>query len=260
MAEPVLVIACGALAREIGELKRRRGWEHLHLKCLDAMLHNRPEKIPARLAAAIREHKAVYRRIFVAYADCGTAGGIDRVLAAEGVERLEGAHCYEFFAGSERFAALAEAEPGAFYLTDFLARHFDSFVIRPLGLDRHPQLRETYFGNYRKLVYLSQTRNGELLAAATAAATRLALEFEHIHCGYGALESRLATQFTPPDRGSQIRLQIPVDHLYDTFTPPSGGSETHLRNRGCHPHDTFTPPSGGSRIRKADLVGGNRHG
>ena len=238
MAEPVLVIACGALAREIGELKRRRGWEHLHLKCLDAMLHNHPDKIPARLAAAIREHKAAYGRIFVAYADCGTAGGIDRVLAEEGVERLEGAHCYEFFAGSERFAGLADAEPGTFYLTDFLARNFDNFVIRPLGLDRHPQLREAYFGNYRKLVYLSQTRNEELLAAATAAAARLALDFEHIHCGYGALETTLAAQFTPPDQVSQIRLRTPEDH----------------------PNDTFTLPSGGSQIRKSDLVGGNRHG
>ena len=192
MPEPILVIACGALAREIDALRQRWGWRHLHLKCIDAKLHNRPAAIPGRLRAAIRRHRACYETIFVAYADCGTAGGIDQVLAEEGAERLEGADCYEFFAGRERFAKLAAAQPGTFYLTDFLARHFDRFVIEPLGLDRHPELRDAYFGNYRKLVYLSQTVDPVLLDSAAGAAARLGLEFEHLHCGRGALESSLA--------------------------------------------------------------------
>ena len=192
---PVLVIACGALAREIEAISRRWGWKHLHLKCIDAKLHNRPAEIPARLRKMIRRHRSAYDEIFVAYADCGTGGGIDRVLAEEGGQRLQGAHCYEFFAGRERFAALSTAEPGTFYLTDFLARHFDQFVIKPLGLDRRPDLRNEYFGNYRKLVYLSQTEDAGLLESAARAAERLELEFEHVPCGYGELETSLAARF-----------------------------------------------------------------
>ena len=204
MPDPILVIACGALSREIDAIRQRWGWSHLHLKCLPAELHNRPKEIPERLRRMIREQRAAYARIFVAYADCGTAGGIDRVLADEGAERLEGAHCYEFFAGRERFAALAAAEPGTFYLTDFLARHFDRFVIKPLGLDRHPELRDTYFGHYRKLVYLSQTEDAQLLESAARAAARLGLVFEHVRCGYGELETGLAARFeqaSPPRSG-----------------------------------------------------------
>ena len=193
--QPILVIACGALANEIDAIRRRWGWRHLHLKCIDAKLHNRPAEIPARLRETIRRHRSAYDEIFVAYADCGTAGGIDRVIEEEGAARLEGAHCYEFFAGRERFAELSMAEPGTFYLTDFLARHFDQFVIRPLGLDRRPELRDAYFGNYRKLVYLSQKEDAGLLESAAQAAARLDLEFEHVHCGYGELETSLAARF-----------------------------------------------------------------
>ncbi len=218
--EPILVIACGALAREIDALKRRWGWRHLHLKCIDARLHNRPAEIPGRLRRMIRRHRAAYDEIFVAYADCGTAGGIDRVLAEEGAERLEGAHCYEFFAGRERFAALSAAEPGTFYLTDFLARHFDRFVMKPLGLDRHPELRDAYFGNYRRLVYLSQTEDARLLESAAQAAARLDLEFEHVHCGYGELASELAARsavfgqpvFRPMPRDLRHRLAGESNH------------------------------------------------
>ena len=192
MSESILVIACGALAQEITALKRAGGWEHLHLATMDAWLHNRPENIPGRLREKLRRNRDRYDRIFVAYADCGTGGAIDRVLEEEGVARLPGAHCYQFFAGASRFDELADAEPGTFYLTDFLARHFERFVIRPLKLDTYPELRDTYFGNYRRLVYLSQQQDDELLHAARAAADRLGLEFEHIHCGYGELESGLA--------------------------------------------------------------------
>jgi hypothetical protein len=192
VSEPLLVIACGALAREIAALKNSNGWDHLDLASIDAWLHNRPEKIPDRLRAKIRQFKQTYKRIFVAYADCGTGGGIDKVIAEEGVERLPGAHCYEFFAGAPKFSALAEAEPGTFYLTDFLAQHFERFVIKPLKLDTHPELRDSYFGNYRRLVFLSQSHDQRLLEAAQAAANRLGLSFEHIHCGFGDLESGLS--------------------------------------------------------------------
>ena len=186
-----LVIACGALAREITALKRLNGWTSLAVTCLPAELHNRPERIPERVRAAIRENRDRYRHLFVAYADCGTGGRIDSVLAEEGVERLPGAHCYEFFATSATFAALADAEPGTFYLTDFLLRHFDRLVTQGLGIDRHPELAQEYFRNYRKLVYLAQTRSETALADAREIAVRMNLEFEYRFTGYGELAVRL---------------------------------------------------------------------
>ena len=193
MPETVLVIACGALAREIDDLKRAYGWDHLHLTCIDAKLHHRPALIPDRLRTKIRRNKDKYDRIYVAYADCGTRGEIDRVIEEEGpgIERLPGVHCYQFFAGADRFAALSDAEPGTFYLTDFLARYFDHFVIKPLQIDVHPELKELYFGNYTRVVYLSQIQDDALLQAARNAADRLELEFEHVHCGYGEMEDGL---------------------------------------------------------------------
>ena len=196
MHKPVLVIACGALAREIADLKRSHGWNHLRLKCLDAKLHNRPAEIPQRVRETIRDSRADYEHIFVAYADCGTGGALDKVLEEEGVERLPGAHCYQFFAGSRRFSLLSAAEPGTFYLTDFLARHFDRLVIEPLGLHQHTHLRDAYFGNYTRLVYLSQVTDASLMQAARRAADRLALAFEHVHCGFGELETGLAERFS----------------------------------------------------------------
>jgi len=195
----LLVIACGALARDIVALKRQHGWQHLDLVCLDASLHNRPDEIPARLEAAVRKHRGDYRTIYVAFSDCGTTGGIDRVIAAEGVERLPGAHCYEVFAGRARFEALAAQEPGSFYLTDFLARHFVRLVVAPLGLDRHPELRDAYFGHYRRLVYLAQAPDPELVARARAAAETLQLDFVHMPVGYGLLESCLTRQIRRHD-------------------------------------------------------------
>jgi len=192
--EPILVIACGALAKEIDALKRSYGWDHLHMQCIDARLHLRPALIPDRLREKIRQNRGKYEKIFVAYAECGTGGGIDRVLEEENVERLPGAHCYQFFAGSERFSELSEREPATFYLTDFLARHFERLVIRPLKIDAHPELADAYFGNYRQLVYLSQTRNEEVLRAAESAAEYLGLAFRHVHCGYGELETNLQLQ------------------------------------------------------------------
>jgi hypothetical protein len=186
---PPLVIGCGALAQELVALTRRAGLPAMDLTCLPASLHNRPEKIPAAVRARIRRARAEgYDRLFVAYADCGTGGLLDRVLEGEGVERLEGAHCYEIYAGRAAFAALHDAEPGTFYLTDYLVRNFDRLVVRGLGLDRHPELLPIYFGNYRRLVYLAQTDDAELTAGATAAAERLGLAFERRLVGLGELQ------------------------------------------------------------------------
>ena len=189
--QPTLVIACGALAHELLALKRANGWDHVTVQCLPADLHNTPQLIPDRVRAKVRAARDHYGHIFVAYADCGTGGLLDAVLREEGVERIPGAHCYEFFAGPKLFAALADAEPGTFYLTDFLARHFDRIVIRGLGIERHPELEAEYFRNYRKLVYLSQGESASLRSRAENAARRLGLEFEHRATGYGDLERAL---------------------------------------------------------------------
>ena len=161
------------------------------MTCLPASLHNRPERIPDRLRRAIAAARGRYRDIVVAYGDCGTAGGIDAVLAEAGIERFAGPHCYAAFAGPDRFDALMEEEPGSFFLTDYLVRHFDTLIVRGLGLDRHPQLLPAYFGNYRRLVYLAQTDDPALAAAARAAADRLGLAFERRRTGYGALSGFL---------------------------------------------------------------------
>jgi len=187
----MLIIACGALAHEITALRRANRWDALEVRCLPAELHNRPEGIPAAVRTLIRASRAQYRSIFVAYADCGTGGLLDKMLLEEGVERIPGAHCYEFFATAPVFAELAEAELGTFYLTDFLLRHFDRLVMRGLGLDRHPELFSSYFGNYRKLVYLAQAPGAQSLLQARGIATRMGLEFEYRQTGYGTLESTL---------------------------------------------------------------------
>jgi len=189
-----LVIGCGALAEELVELTRRAGLPAMDLACLPASLHNRPSEIPARVAARIRRaRRDGYDRIFVAYADCGTGGLLDPVLEAEGVARLEGAHCYEVYAGRAAFAQLHDHEPGTFYLTDYLVRNFDRLVVRGLGLDRHPELLPVYFGNYRRLVFLAQTEDTALTARAEAAAQRLGnLAFERRFVGLGELAPAIA--------------------------------------------------------------------
>jgi hypothetical protein len=175
-------------------LTRRAGFPEVDLTCLPATLHNRPEQIPGAVRSRIHKARAAGRdRIFVAYADCGTGGMLDRVLEEEGVARLEGAHCYEVYAGHAAFAALADAEPGTFYLTDFLARNFDRLVIRGLGLDRHPELLSTYFGNYTRVLYLAQTDDVDLTARARRGARRLGLRFERRFTGYGELAPAIAT-------------------------------------------------------------------
>ena len=183
----LLVIGCGALAEELSALKRANQWTALDIKCLDAALHNRPERIAGRLESVLAQHHGEYTNILIAYADCGTGGGVDRVAQQFNAQRLPGAHCYEFYATSPVFAALAEAEPGTFYLTDFLARHFDRLVIEDMKLDEHPELEGMLFGRYRKVVYLAQVDSSELLDEAERAATRLKLPLEVVKTGYGLL-------------------------------------------------------------------------
>ena len=191
MERSVLVIACGALAREIVELQRLNGWRHVTLDCLPAQLHNTPEKIPDALREKLDEVSDRFDDIFVGYGDCGTGGRLDALLDEYGVGRLPGAHCYEFFAGGERFEELAEDELGTFYLTDFLTRHFGSLVFRGLGLDRSPELRDSYFGNYRRMLYLAQTKSPELEAEARKCAERLGLEYRYHYTGLDELASAL---------------------------------------------------------------------
>ena len=173
------MIACGALARDLKAVLAASRFEHLGLICLPAILHNRPERIPPAVRDAIRANRAAHSRIFCLYGDCGTGGELDRVLADEGVERIAGAHCYDLFAGPPAFAALMDEEPGTFFLTDYLVRHFERLVIQGLGLDRHPELRDMYFGAYRRVVHLSQTDEPSALTRAEACARRLGLSFDH---------------------------------------------------------------------------------
>lgn len=180
---PVLVIACGALARELVRIRELNRWDHVEFQCLPADLHNTPDRIPAAVISRIERERENFERIFVAYADCGTGGLLDRALEGTGIERIPGAHCYEFFAGSDVFHGLAEEEPGSFYLTDFLVRHFDRLVVRGLGLDRRPQLMPVYFGNYRRVVYLAQTESDELQSMARAQAGFLGLDYEYRFSG-----------------------------------------------------------------------------
>jgi hypothetical protein len=186
----VLVIACGALAHEILALKAANGWDHLTLTCLPAILHNSPQKITAAVEAAVVRHRADYPAIFVAYADCGTGGLLQAACDRLGIGMIEGPHCYSFFDGNAAFAARGEVT--SFYLTDFLTRQFDAFCWKPLGLDRHPELRDLYFGNYQKLVYLAQTDNPVLDAKARDCAARLGLAYERRFTGMGDLAAALA--------------------------------------------------------------------
>ena len=196
---PLLLIACGALAHEIMAVLRFNGLPGVDVQCLPAKLHNAPQLIPGAVRAKIHEERQHFERIFVLYGDCGTGGLLDEVLAEEGVERIAGAHCYEFFAGTPAFNELAEEEAGSFYLTDFLARHFERLIMQGLGINRHPELLPLYFGNYRRLVYLAQTDSPVLRAKAKHAAERLGLAYEYRFTGYGDLQSAVSAAAASSD-------------------------------------------------------------
>ena len=183
----ILVITCSAVAREVNDIKKLGAWAQMDLQSITSDLHVTPEKIPQAVADKIDKARDSYDHIFVAYGDCGTSGALDKVLEERGVSRLPGAHCYDFLAGEETYARLQDEEPGTFYLTDFLARHFERLVIGTLGLDRHPELKSSYFGNYTRLVYLAQTDSDELTEMAQKAADKLGLRFERIFTGTGEM-------------------------------------------------------------------------
>lgn len=189
----ILLIACGALAREILALKSTNGWDHMVLQCLPAKYHLYPEKITEAVTETVKKHRDDYDRIFVVYADCGTGGQLQAKCRELGVEMIEGPHCYSFFEGNETFAQHTD-EITAFYLTDFLVKQFDAFVWKPMGLDKHPELRDMIFGNYTKLVYQAQVENPQLKAKAEECATRLGLAFEYRFTGYGDLQKSLEEQ------------------------------------------------------------------
>jgi len=193
-----LVIACGALAREIVEFRAANRFEHLDIACLPAKLHNRPQLIAEAVREKIRAHKARYRSIFVAYGDCGTGGDLDKVLAEEGVERIGGPHCYAFYTGQTAFEAITDADPTSFFLTDYMVRHFDRLIIEGLGLDRFPDLLDDYFGNYTNVIYIAQTEDPALEAKARAAAGRLGLGYVYRFVGFGELGGFLETAAAEP--------------------------------------------------------------
>lgn len=221
-APSVLVIGCGALARELLDVVAHHALPNIRVECLPAILHNRPEKIPEAVRARLESAKG-YDRVFVAYGDCGTGGMLDRVLDEFGVERLPGAHCYQFYAGVQAFDSMHDEEPATLYLTDYLARHFERLIWQGLGLDRHPELAEDYFGNYRRLVYLAQLDDPRLTEEARQAAARLGLVFERRLVGYGELERDL------------VRVSV------SPSLPPAGGVPASA-GEGGEPHARFRSP------------------
>ena len=189
-APSVLVIGCGALATEILDVVVENRLENIRVECLPAILHNRPEKIPGAVRAKL-EAANDQDRVFVAYGDCGTGGKLDEVLEEYGVERLPGDHCYQFYAGIDQFREIHDQELGTFFLTDYLAHHFDRLIWRGLGLDRWPELRDEYFKDYKRVVYLAQQDDPSRTEGARLAAQRLGLEFERRYVGYGELQPAL---------------------------------------------------------------------
>lgn len=184
----VLIIGCGALVRELRAIAEMNRSEALTVECLPAKLHNRPELIPAETRQRIRSAKARgFKEIIVGYMDCGTGGLLDRVCREEGVQRLPGAHCYELYAGTEAFARLHDAEPGTFYLSDYMVRHFERLIMDGLGISAHPELRDAYFANYTRVLHLAQSDDPRLAAEAERAARRLGLRCERVHTGIGGL-------------------------------------------------------------------------
>lgn len=195
----ILLIACGALAREILDIKTRNGWDHMALTCLPAILHVHPERITQAVEDTVAKHRDRFEKIYVVYADCGTGGLLQSACEKLGVEMVKGPHCYSFFEGNLAFQERGEDETTAFYLTDFLARQFDAFVWKPLGLDRHPELRDMYFGNYTKLIYQAQIDDPKLTERARECADRMGLAFERRFTGYGDLETTLSDWANRPE-------------------------------------------------------------
>ena len=204
MQASVLVIACGAIARELVRIRTLNKWDHVEFQCLPAALHNNPQDIPAAVKAKIESQAGNYQKVFVAYGDCGTGGKLDSVLNEYGIERIPGAHCYQFFTGYERFNQHAETEPGTFYLTDFLTFHFERLVIRAFKLDEQPQLIPFIFGNYKRMLYLAQTESEDLQALARKHADFLGLEYECIFTSDRPLSLALEPSLGPSSHNPRV--------------------------------------------------------
>ena len=206
--KPLLIIACGALAREIGWVLEANGLDDITLTCLPAELHNTPDRIPTEMRRKIDAAEGQYDRILALYGDCGTGGELDALLKEKGIERIDGAHCYAFYAGLDAFDAMHEDEIGTFYLTDYLVRFFDRLIIKGLGIDRHPELRDMYFGNYTRIMYLAQSDDDALDAKARAAAETLGLNYARRRTGYGGLSDFILDHVNKdtPDGNSNGRL------------------------------------------------------
>ena len=192
----LLVITCGAIAREVMAVAKNAGWQNLKVTQIPAELHNRPDKIPAAVEERLAAYAADYDHVFAAFGDCGTGGMLDKVLEKYNIQRLSGAHCYEFYSGSENFAAMSERELGTFYLTDYLAKHFEQLIMEGMGLNKHPKLIEVMFANYTKLVYLVQEPNRQLDQCAQEAAKKLGLKYERIETGYGQMAQELSAHYS----------------------------------------------------------------
>ncbi len=190
-ASNLLIIACGAIAREIQTVLNLNGMNRVKIVQIAAALHNYPQQITAAVTERISKYRAEYEHIFVAYADCGTGGALDKLLQQYGISRLQGAHCYEFFVGTERFAQLHETEPGRFYVTDYLLQNFNLLIMQGMGLNKHPKLLPILFGNYRELVYLQQNPATNLVKQGRMAADQLGLDYRVINTGYGQLVDEL---------------------------------------------------------------------
>ena len=193
----ILLVACGALAREVIFLRDKHEWDAKVL-AIPALLHNYPDKIPAAVTEKVNTYREEYARIIVVYGDCGSGGMLDKTLDELGLERIAGPHCYEQYAGTDEFDAMMDEELGTFFLTDYIAQSFDHLIIEGLGIDKHPELRDMYFGNYKRLVYLQQREDDTLLEKAHAASEMLDLPLEIRFTGYGALETRLKALVEAP--------------------------------------------------------------
>ncbi len=190
--KPARIIACGMIAREVLAINEQISGQPFDLKCLPAEFHHHPRKIAPALDIAISAAKSEgYRDIIVGYADCGSGGEIDKVCEKHRVTRINGPHCFAFYLGNDQFDQNDGDYITTFFITDFLARHFETFLLIPLGLDKHPELLPMYFGNYTRALYLAQTQDRELDDKAKAAAKFLGLTYERQFTGYGDLSTAL---------------------------------------------------------------------
>jgi hypothetical protein len=191
----LLVITCGAIAREVMAVAKSNGWQNLKVTQIPAELHNRPDKIPQAVEDRLAAYASDYDHVFAAFGDCGTGGMLDKVLEKYNIQRLSGEHCYEFYAGTQQFEAMAERELGTFYLTDYLAKHFDQLIMEGMGLNKHPNLKDLMFAHYTKLVYLVQQPDRQLDQFAEDAAKKLGLTYERVETGYGQMAQELNAHY-----------------------------------------------------------------